>query len=52
MAFEFDYQPSAQPERRMRTFNQVDHWSARARQTELPGGSGPEATLGWDGERA
>jgi hypothetical protein len=52
VAFEFDYQPSAQPERRMRTFNQVDHWSARARQTELPGGSGPEATLGWDGERA
>jgi hypothetical protein len=52
VAFEFDYQPRAQPERRMHTFNQVDHWSARARQTELPGGSGPEATFGWDGERA
>lgn len=52
LAFEFDYQPLAQPERRMHTYNQVDHFSARARQTELVGGAGAEATLGWDGQRA
>jgi hypothetical protein len=52
LAFEFDYRPLAQPERRMHTYSQVDHWSARAHQTELDGGAGAEATLGWDGERA
>lgn len=52
VAFEFDYQPLGQPERGMHTYNQVDLWSARARQAELPGGAGAEATLGWDGERA
>jgi hypothetical protein len=52
LSFEFDYQPQAQPERRMHTFNQVDHWSARAKQTELDGGAGDQATLAWDGEQA
>ncbi|MCA9573972.1 MAG: hypothetical protein R3B40_28425 [Polyangiales bacterium] len=52
VSFEFDYKPLAQPERRMHTRNQVDHWSAHARQTELDGGAGAEATLGWDGRRA
>ena len=52
LEFKFDYRPVDSEERRMHTFNQVDHWSARARQEELDGGAGAQATLGWDGERA
>lgn len=48
LRFEFDYQPLAQPERRMRTINSIDFWSARAHQVEVEG----DATLGWDGEEA
>jgi len=67
IAFEFDYRPLAQPERRMRTYQRVDLWSARAHHEEigaLPstpvGGAvapdatfdSPLATFGWDGQEA
>ena len=52
LAFDFDYQPVAQPEKRMHTHNDVDFWSAHARQQELDGGAGERATLGWNGESA
>ncbi|MDP3274259.1 MAG: hypothetical protein Q8Q09_03635 [Deltaproteobacteria bacterium] len=50
LAFDFDYQPLAHPERRMFSHNRVDLWRARATQREL--GEGADATLGWDGRDA
>lgn len=50
IAFDFDYRPLAQPERRMYTRNRVDLWRSRATQREL--GDAADAELGWDGERA
>lgn len=53
LRFDFDYQPLANPARRMRTHNEVDLWSAWARQEELPAsGNQPLAVLGWNGEEA
>jgi hypothetical protein len=67
IAFEFDYRPIAQPERRMRTYQRVDLWSARAHHEEIGtlaatpvGGTvvtedaldSPVATFGWDGQEA
>ncbi|MCB9765748.1 MAG: hypothetical protein H6739_38595 [Alphaproteobacteria bacterium] len=48
VTFTFDYRPLGKPERRMYTRNEVDLWSARARQIE----QGGDASLGWDGEVA
>jgi hypothetical protein len=50
IAFEFDYRPLGQPERRMHTENRVDLWRARAWQREL--GEGADATFGFDGDTA
>lgn len=50
IAFDFDYRPLAQPERRMYTRSRVDLWRSRATQREL--GEAADAELGWDGERA
>lgn len=52
IAFEFDYRPVGNPERRMHTRQKVDLWRARAVHEELDGGDGEQATFGWDGERA
>jgi hypothetical protein len=67
IAFEFDYRPIAQPERRMRTYQRVDLWSARAHHEEVgalattpvngtvaPDATfdSPLATFGWDGREA
>ncbi|MCB9611639.1 MAG: hypothetical protein H6721_25080 [Sandaracinus sp.] len=67
IAFDFDYHPITQPERRMRSYQQVDLWSARARHeergvtAETPTGgptdtegavNAPLATFGWDGTEA
>ncbi|MEM9862367.1 MAG: hypothetical protein AAF938_12155 [Myxococcota bacterium] len=52
IAFEFDYRPLSQPERRMHTYQRVDLWSARAVHEELEGGAGEEARFGWDGNEA
>lgn len=35
IGFDFDYRPLGQPERRMRTYQRVDLWSARAHHREL-----------------
>ncbi len=51
LAFDFDYQPIAQPERHMHTRNYVYLRSAWARQQEL-GDAAPLATLGWNGKVA
>lgn len=54
VAFEYDYRPIDEPARRMHTDNHVDLWRARARQAEIeePDDENPEATFGFDGERA
>lgn len=51
IAFEFDYQPVGNPERRMRTTSHIDLWRSRARQEEIVE-SGEAAVLGWNGEEA
>ncbi len=53
--FDFDYQPVANPARRMKTHNDIDLWSARGRQNELAAedpSNAPLATMGWNGEEA
>jgi hypothetical protein len=50
IAFEFDYRPLRQPERRMHTENRVDLWRSRAWQREL--GDDGDAVFGFDGQTA
>lgn len=67
IAFEFDYRPLAQLDRRMRSYQRIDLWSARAHHEEIGtladtpvGGTivvedavdSPLATFGWDGSEA